>query len=75
MKSTVQKNVSFTPDCGTTANGGWWHYYLTKTRHVGHTNEQSIYSVMSILRSEAFELPVTSTTFRGFSVFCIKNVL
>jgi len=29
-------------------SNGWWHDYSTKTRPVGHANEQSIYCLMSI---------------------------
>jgi len=30
-------------------SSGWWHNYSTKTRQTGRANEQSIYSLLSIL--------------------------
>ncbi len=30
-------------------SSGWWHNYLTKTRQPGWANEQSIYSLMSMI--------------------------
>jgi hypothetical protein len=29
-------------------SSGWRHNYLTKARQVGHANEQSMYSIMSM---------------------------
>jgi hypothetical protein len=30
-------------------SGGWQHYYSTKARQAGRTNEQSIYSQLSVV--------------------------
>jgi hypothetical protein len=30
-------------------SSGWWHDYLTKTRQAGWGNEQSVYSLMSMM--------------------------
>jgi len=31
---------------------GWQHNYSTKTRQAGHANEQSMYALMSMLRTK-----------------------
>ncbi len=38
--------------------GGRWHNYLTKTRQVGQANEQSMYSLKSMVCSESDLGPV-----------------
>jgi len=45
--SKQYKNICFAPDCGATA--GWQHNYSTKTRQAGWANEQSMYSLMSMI--------------------------
>jgi hypothetical protein len=43
------KIMIFLPDYDTTAKWGWQHYYSTKTRQLGNTNEQFIYSQLSMV--------------------------
>jgi hypothetical protein len=43
----------FAPDCGPTDSSGWRHNYSTKTRQVGQANEQSMYSLMSMVATLA----------------------
>ncbi len=37
-------------------SGGWQHNFLTKTRHAGRTNEQSMYSFMSMMAQQCATL-------------------
>jgi hypothetical protein len=45
------KIMIFLPDYNATAKWGWQHKYSAKTRQAGHTNEQFIYSQLSMVGS------------------------
>ncbi len=55
-------------------SGGWQHYYSTKTRQAGHANEQSMYSLMSIV-SLLTTFPVCPSVYLSVCITVSGSVL
>jgi hypothetical protein len=53
-------------------SGDWQHNYSTKTRHEGHANEQSMYSLMSMAFSR--EYLRGNLLFDWFGISCMTTV-
>ncbi len=56
-------------------SGGWQHNYSTKTRQAGHANEQSLYSLMSMVKTFSIAALILMTLIMDLIIVgCVNGI-